>query len=176
MAWDTLLRQAPRRGYGARRMSSAVYMDAVITPNRSLSQRGFVVLISVITVLNCASAAVFIAVGAHFVPVFLGLDLAAVVVAFLVSFRAAKRVERILVTAREVRVLRETPRGATIVWESPTAFTRVAAETLDDQVVGVQIALSGHRLAVGRALTPVERADFARALERAIRLARLERT
>ena len=35
-------------------MDDLVFMDAEIRPNRSLSQRGFMVLITVVTVLNCA--------------------------------------------------------------------------------------------------------------------------
>ena len=35
-------------------MDDLVFMDAEIRPNRSLSRRGFVVLITVLTVLNCA--------------------------------------------------------------------------------------------------------------------------
>ena len=45
-------------------MIGQTYMDAVITPHRSLSERGFIVLIAVVTVANCCSAAVFIAMGA----------------------------------------------------------------------------------------------------------------
>lgn len=156
-------------------MSSAIYMDAVITPNRSLSRRGFIVLIGVITVLNCGSAAVFISMGAHFVPVFLGLDMVAVLIAFAASIHASKRTERVQVTARDVRVMHEGPKGSRLVWESPTAFTRVAAETVDEEVVGVHVALSDRRVAVAKALRPSERAEFARALERAIRTARRER-
>ena len=107
-------------------MISPVYMDAVISPNRSLSERGFIVLITVITVANCCSAAVFVALGATLVPIFLAVDVIAVIVAFLVSFSAAKRVERISVTAREVRVVHEAPNWSKLVWESPTAFTRRA--------------------------------------------------
>ncbi|HVK40854.1 MAG TPA: DUF2244 domain-containing protein, partial [Phenylobacterium sp.] len=109
-------------------MDGLVYMDAVITPNRSLSQRGFVVLISVITFFNCAAAAVFLSMGAVFVPFFLGLDLLAVIAAFLVSYASAKRIERVRVTSREVRVVYETPKSSQVIWESPTAFTRVARE------------------------------------------------
>jgi len=58
-------------------MSDPVYMDAEIRPNRSLSERGFIVLIAVVTAANCASAAVFVAMGATFVPIFLGADLLA---------------------------------------------------------------------------------------------------
>jgi uncharacterized membrane protein len=150
-------------------MTHAIYMDAEIRPNRSLSQRGFVVLISVITVANVASAAVFLAMGAHWVPVFLGIDVAAVVVAFMASFQAAKRIERVRVTRHAVVVTRETPRFSEVIWESPTAFTRVSVEKdEDEQVVDLRLALSAQATSVAAALSPAERADFARALEDAL--------
>lgn len=151
-------------------------MDAVITPNRSLSQRGFIILISAITALNCISAAVFISMGAHWVPIFLGLDVAAIAMAFIASYRAARLVERVRVSARAIQVSHESPQGSRVVWESPTAFTRIALETEEDRAVALKLALSGREHAVAEALSPGERADFARALEQAIREARLERS
>ena len=156
-------------------MDDVIFMDAEIRPNRSLSQRGFIILISVVTTLNCACAALFIAMGAYFVPMFLGLDVVAVVVAFLVSFAAAKQIERVRVTDRAVRITRETPRWTKLVWESPTAFTRVALFTEDDQAIDLRVALSGKEEPVARALSPKERAEFAKALEHAIREARRAR-
>ena len=157
-------------------MSPLLYMDAEIRPNRSLSERGFIVLIAIVTVANCASAAVFLAVGATFVPIFLSIDLLAVIVAFLVSFKAARRIERVQVTASEIRVTQETPkREARLVWESPTAFTRVRIEKEDERTVALKLALSGREAVVAAALSPRERADFARALERAIWQAKRER-
>jgi uncharacterized membrane protein len=101
------------------------------------------------------------------------MDVVAVTVAFLASYAAAKRIERVRVTSREVQVVRETPKSAEVIWESPTAFTRVALEVDEDQVVhGVRLAMSGRHASVAAALSPVERADFARALERAIYEAR----
>lgn len=157
-------------------MISPVYMDAVISPNRSLSERGFIVLITVITLANCASAVVFVARGATLVPIFLAVDVIAVIVAFLVSFSAARRVERISVTAREVRVVHQAPNWSKVVWESPTAFTRVAVETDEGRTVGLRLMLSGRETPVAQALCPRERGEFAKALEQAIRDARLERS
>ena len=57
-------------------MIGQTYMDAVITPNRSLSERGVIVLIAVVTIANCCSAAVFLAMGATLVPIFLAIDVA----------------------------------------------------------------------------------------------------
>ena len=156
-------------------MVNPFYMDAVITPNRSLSERGFIVLIAVVTLANCASAAVFIAMGATFVPIFLGVDVLAVLIAFMASYRAGRRVERVQVTARDVRVMQETPVHSTVIWESPTAFTRIRVETDDARAVGVKLQLSGRELAVAASLSPRERAEFARALETAIWEARRER-
>lgn len=156
-------------------MSGPFYMDAEIRQNRSLSERGFIVLIAVVTLANCASAAVFVAMGATFVPIFLAVDLLAVIAAFLVSFRAARRVERVQVTSRNVRVTQETASASQLVWESPTAFTRVHVEKDEDRTVGLKLALSGREVAVATALSPRERADFAQALERAIWQARRER-
>jgi uncharacterized membrane protein len=156
-------------------MDGVVYMDAEIRPNRSLSERGFIILITVITVLNCASAAVFLAMGATLVPVFLGLDVAAILAAFLLSYQAAKRVQRVQVSAREVVVTLETPKGSKTLWESPTAFTRLAVNADADQVIGLKLALSGRECPVAEALSPRERAEFARALETAIQTARRER-
>ena len=150
-------------------------MDAEIRPNRSLSERGFIILITVVTIANCASAAVFLAVGATFVPFFLGVDLIAVVVAFVVSFRAARRIERVQVSASEIRVTHETPKWTRLVWESPTLFTRLRIEKEDDRTVTLKLALSGREAEVAAALSPRERADFARALDRAIWRAKRER-
>jgi uncharacterized membrane protein len=149
-------------------MPSPFYMDAEIRPNRSLSERGFIILIGIVTVANCASAAVFLAMGATFVPIFLTFDLMAVVVAFLVSFSAARRIERVQVTASEVRVTHETSKWTRLVWESPTAFTRVRVEKEDERTVALKLALSSREAEVAAALSPRERADFAKALERAI--------
>lgn len=157
-------------------MERLLYMDAEITPNRSLSQRGFVALICAITMLNCISAAVFVAMGAHWVPVFLALDLVAIVAAFGVSYAGAKRVERVQVSAGEVLVIHETPKWSRVVWTSPTAFTRVALAVEEDIAVEVKLMLSGREMPVAAALSPGEKGQFAVALEQAILSARRERS
>lgn len=150
-------------------MSRPLYMDAEIKPNRSLSERGFVILISIITVANVASAAVFVKMGAHYVTPFLGLDLLAVVIAFLASYKSGRVVERVQVSPAQVRITYETAKEHRVVWESPTAFTRVTTERdEEDRVMSLRLALSGRETAVAAALSPGERREFALALEEAI--------
>jgi uncharacterized membrane protein len=157
-------------------MLGQTYMDAVITPHRSLSERGFIILISIVTLANCCSAAVFVHMGAVYVPFFLGIDVLAIVAAFLVSFSAAKRIERVTITAREIVVTHEAPNWTRTVWESPTAFTRVSVVREEDRTVALRLALSGREVSVAEALSPRERGEFAKALERAISEARRERS
>ncbi|HEY5289436.1 MAG TPA: DUF2244 domain-containing protein [Caulobacteraceae bacterium] len=155
-------------------MHGPFYMDAVITPHRSLSRRGFIVLVSVLTAINAVTAVVFLVLRAGPVPIFLALDVFALAVAFAASRRAAKIRERVQVTASEVRVLRETPAGAETVWLSPTAFTRVTVVGDDEDRMDLQLRLSDRGVAVASALSRSERRDFAAALERAIRQARTD--
>jgi uncharacterized membrane protein len=157
-------------------MSTApLYMDAVITPNRSLSKRGFAIVFGALAAINLLMAIFFIVIGAAPVPIFLGLDVLAVFVAFQVSFRRAMQAERVLVSAQEIRVRYESPRGGRTVWTSPTAFTAVAREPYGQDDWRVRLSLSGRRLTVGSALSPRERGDFGSALQEAVRRARAER-
>ena len=152
-------------------MPGRLYMDAVITLNRSLSPRGFKVLFGAVLAVNVAFALFLVALGAWPAPIFLGLDVALVWFAFRASFKAAERAERVQVSAEEVRVLHD----ARTVWRSPTAFTRVTVEELGEHERRVRLRLSDRAFTVARALSPGERTRFATALQDAIRNARAER-
>jgi uncharacterized membrane protein len=161
--------------YCAGAMDGPLFMDAIITPHRSLSSRGVVVLIGVVTAFDALMAVIFVAMGAAPIPIFLGIGLFAVIVALVASNRAAMRRERILVSAAEVRVLKEDRGAQELVWVSPTAFTRVSLADEDDDESALHLHLSDRALPVAQALSRRERRDFARALERAIWRARVGR-
>ncbi len=157
-------------------MDELLYMDAEIAPHRSLSRRGFITLISVLTGCNTLTAVIFLAVGAAPIPIFLGMDLLAVVVAFLASNQAARQRERIQVTVAEVRVLLQTARGELhTLWVSPTAFTRVALSGDAEHDGDLHLRLSDRAIPVARALSRPERVEFAQALDAAILQARTGR-
>jgi uncharacterized membrane protein len=148
-----------------------LYMDATITPNRSLSKRGLLVLLGVLAAYNLVLCVFLVAVGAFPVPIFLGLDFAGVALAFHVSNRRALGAERVQVSAERVEVLHRSR----TVWSSPTAFTQVAVEDAGEHHARVELRLSGKTVTVGGALSPRERAAFAEALRRAIAAAKRER-
>ena len=130
-----------------------------------------IVLIGVLTAVNMVSAAFFLWIGAGPIPIFLFLDVAAVIFAFTLSNRAARRRERVQVTASEVRVVRESPRGARTVWVSPTALTRV--KLMEEGAGELRLHVWDRTLRLAEALSRPERADFARALDLAIWKARM---
>ena len=156
-------------------MAAPLYMDAVIKPNRSMSRQGLYIVLGVMIAFNLMVAVFMLVLGAPPVLPFLGLDVLAVGLALRASFRAAERSERVRVTAEAVTVSREDEKGARVVWSSPTAFTRVGVEQPGEHEARVRLMMSRRRLTLGRALSPPERVEFARALERAIREARAER-
>jgi uncharacterized membrane protein len=109
------------------------------------------------------------------VPIFLGLDVLGVFLAFRLNYRGERQVERVQISAQEVRVLHQFGRQARTVWTSPTAFTRVALDGAGEHHSRVRLQLSNRAVIVGAALSPPERGDLAAALEAAIRKARAAR-
>ena len=156
-------------------MDAPLHMDAVLKPTRSLSRTGLFVLLGVLALFNILVAVLFLVMGAKPVPIFLGLDFLGVLLAFHLSYRQARRRERVQVSADEVRVVHEVGRQTRTVWRSPTAFTRVEVEAKGQPEVRVTLAMSRRRLMVAGQVSPQERTDFADALEAAIRSARAER-
>jgi uncharacterized membrane protein len=155
--------------------AARLYLDHEIVPTRSLPIGGFVALISLVLLVNIGVGTMFVVMGAAPIPIFLGLDVLAVCIAFRASYRQARRRERVQVSADEVRVLRHSGERADTVWRSPTAFTRVLLEEPTEHDAKVRLMLSRRRLTIGMALGVQGRRDLARTVETAIHAARNER-
>jgi uncharacterized membrane protein len=159
----------------ARLSGARLHMDAVLTPTRSLPKVGLYVVVGILAAFNTVVAIMFLAIGAKPVPIFLGLDFLAVLLAFHISYRQARRRERVQVSADEICVVHEVGAQKRTVWRSPTAFTRVEVTDRGQPEVSVALALSRRRLVLAGQISPQERMDFAVALEAAIKSARAER-
>ncbi len=155
--------------------SARIHLDALITPERSLPMTGFKVLLGAVIAVNLIVAVFFVAIGATPIPIFLGLDVLGIFIAFRISYRRAATRERVIVTADDVRVIRELGGKSRAVWTSPTAFTRVELDHTGRHGAVVKLALSAKRLRIGQALGPREREGVAASLEAAIARARAER-
>ncbi|CAN5313530.1 DUF2244 domain-containing protein [soil metagenome] len=154
---------------------AALYMDAVIRPNHSLSKRGLYWVMGVTIALSLLPITIFTLMGAPFAPLFVGLDVLGLWFALHVATKAGgERSERVQVSSEAVRVIRRTGVRERRVWSSPTAFTRIDVSG-EGHETRVRLRLSARSFTVAASLSPDERRGFADALADAVRRARLER-
>src|SRR5712692_5292186 len=99
--------------------------SAILTPHRSLSGFGFVMLMAVIGGLSFASGMVFFLIGAWPVVGFLGLDVLLVYWAFCANYCAAAAYEQVTITASELRVRKVSQRGKAHEWMLNPLWTRI---------------------------------------------------
>ena len=143
--------------------------SAVITPHRSLTSAGFLVLMLAIGAVSFASGMLFLLLGAWPVFGFLGLDVLLVYVAFRANFRAARAYEEVTVTASELTVRKVNHRGGVREWTLNPLWVR-----LDRSVHGefgierLFLVSRGRRLSIAGFLGPEEKASFAQALAAAL--------
>ncbi len=151
----------------------AFLFQAVITPHLSLSRRGVALVIASVGVLNAITSGAFLLLGAWPVVGFLGLDVAAIALAFFLCRRAARRREEVSLTMAEL-VIRDVPvSGTPREMRFNPYWTRLRRHNIvDEGVVALDLTSHGRSLRIAAALSPPERADFADALDAALRRAR----
>lgn len=141
--------------------------DALLEPHRSLSQRGFVLLMVALAAVSFAAGMVFLLLGAWPIFGFFGLDVVLVYVAFRLNYRAGRMHERVQIVGDELRFVRVAPNGTIRSWVFHPHWVRVQ---LGEPEEGHPLSLTSHgrNVAVGQFLTAEERADFAAALGAAL--------
>jgi uncharacterized membrane protein len=147
--------------------------SAVITPHRSLSSTGFLVLMMCIGGISFVSGMMFLLIGAWPVFGFLGLDVLLVYVAFRANFRSARAYEEVRVTASELTVRKVSQRGGVREWTLNPVWVQLDRIVHDEFGIERLFLVSrGRRLSIAGFLGPEEKASFARALSAALGEAR----
>ena len=150
-------------------ISEPTLFSAIITPHRSLSSTGFVLLMTLIGCVNFIGGMFFFLIGAWPVVGFLGLDVLLVYWAFRANYRAARAFEEVTVTASELRLRRVSHRGKVAEWTLNPVWTKLDREIHEDYgLLRLFLVSRGHRLAVAGFLAPSEREGFAAALATAL--------
>ena len=152
-----------------------IYFDAVLTPNRSLSERGFAIVMSIVGVVSFLTGMAFLSMGAVPVIGFFGLDALAIWLAFRWSFRKQREETWIRVTASNIDMMHRKANGQEKRVSVPSGFARVElAEPLrPDSWLRIEHGRKGW--VIGRFLTLPERKSLAEALKLALHRAKLER-
>jgi uncharacterized membrane protein len=143
--------------------------SAVITPHRSLSPRGFLILMLCLGTLSFISGVVCVSIGAWPVFGFFGLDVLLVYFAFRANFRAARAYEEVTVTPSELTVRKVSQRGGVREWTLNPVWVRL--ERIVHAEFGIErlfLVSHGRRVSVAGFLGPDEKASFAKALSAAL--------
>lgn len=146
-----------------------VVYAVTLAPHRSLSQRGFLLVMLGVGSVSFLTGAAFLARGAWPIFGFFGLDVLLVYLAFRASFRSARAREYILVTPSVVEVRREPARGRASTTRLNPFWTRLWREDDEDHGTLDVALISGRRtVPVGRFLGPEQKATLAADLSRAL--------
>ena len=142
--------------------------DAVLTPYRSLSPRGFAILMGTAGVIGFAFGASFIALGAWPIFGFCGAEWLLFYLFFRLNYRAARLQERIRMSHDLVTVERRDPRGRVKSWSFQPYWLRVEMDDPPEHESQLSLTSHGKRLTIGRFLSPPERYELAQALRAAL--------
>src|SRR5260370_4906613 len=143
--------------------------SAVVTPHRSLSDAGFLIVMAAVGGISFVAGTAFLLLGAWPVFGFFGLDVLLVYWAFRVNYRAAAAFEEVTVTACELRVRQVSHRGKASEWSFNPLWVRLERE--GDEEFGLErlfLVSRGRRLPIASLLGPKEKESFAAALGAAI--------
>src|SRR5476649_2462449 len=147
--------------------------SALLTPHRSLSRPGFLVLMGFLSAVSFAAGLAFWLMGAWPVFGFFGLDILLVYWAFRINFRRAKATEEISITASELRVRRVSHRGHVVEWVLNPLWVQLDQKThAEFGIEKLYLVSKGRRVSVANFLGPDEKASFAKALTAALQAAK----
>jgi uncharacterized membrane protein len=149
--------------------SEPAIFSAVLTPNRSLSRFGFILLMTVVGVMSFVTGMVFLLAGAWPVFGFCGLDVLLLYWAFRVNYRRGKAYEQVTVTSSELKVRQVSHRGRMREWTLNPLWVRL--ERVVHAEFGIErlfLISHGRRLAIAACLGPQEKESFALALSAAL--------
>ena len=149
---------------------AGIEFSAALRPHRSLSPRGFAVLMAVSGGVFFIFGIFFIAMGAWPVFGFLGLDVLILYVAFRRSFADAEVREIVEVTGHEVVLYNARPPEPVTERRFPRAWVRVHLdEDHERELIGsLALVYAGRRTEFASFLAPEERKSLANALRAAV--------
>lgn len=142
-----------------------ILFSALLTPHRSLNRTGFIILMTVLSVLSFAAGIVFLIKGAWPVLAISALNVLAIYIAFKINFRRAKASEEISVTPSELRVKRISHRGHVVEWVLNPLWVQL--DQVAHEEFGIErlyLVSRGRRVSIGSFLGADEKASFAKAL------------
>lgn len=145
---------------------------AILTPNRSLSATGFLILMGAVGFVSFAIGIAFLSMGAWPVAGFLGLDVLLVYYAFRANYRAGRAYETVEISPSRIQIRRVSSDGKSEEFDMNTYWARVALEEEPSGRANLSLVSHGRSLPIAGFLSDDERREFASVLDRELRLRR----
>lgn len=153
--------------------TDATFFSATLTPYRSLSPQGFLIVMALIGTLSFLVGLAFWWLGAWPIFGFLGLDVLLIYLAFRANYRSARAYEEVALTQQRLTVRQVDWRGRGREFEFNPYWARLEVVRRGEMgVTTVRIASHGKRLIVGAFLHRDDRERFAQRLDAAMAAAR----
>ena len=168
---DALKNELPKTLAAASAPSADVFR-AVLHAHRSLSQRGFLILMSFIGGVSFVTGVAFWMMGAWPVFGFFGLDVLAIYFAFKINYRDGLAHEVVELTPDILKLTRVAPTGGRQSFDFNPYWVRVRLAELPDGRTNLSLFSHGRNFEFGHLLNHDERREFAKVLDRALSRAR----
>jgi uncharacterized membrane protein len=153
---------------GTNELETTIF-SALLTPHRSLSHVGFLIVITAYGTISFIAGIAFLLMGAWPVCGFFGLDAALLYWAFKLNYRHAAAYEEVTVTPGVLKVRKVSHRGAVREWVLNPLWVKL--DKVAHEEFGIERLLlvsRGQELVIANFLGPKEKASFAKALGNAI--------
>ena len=170
---DNQLSSCPRKKNETQQGRGKIHeFNALLTPNRSLSPRGFIIFMVCISFVCFITGLVFTLAGAWPVMGFMGLDVLLIYLAFRKNYNDAKIFETIRLTPNKLLLERVYPSGRSQLFEYNPFWVKVGIKEHSSGSTKMQLISHGKVLNFGNFLSDDERREFAVVLREEIRLAK----
>ncbi len=145
-----------------------MFLDLTLYPHRSLSKRGFYIVMAAVALVSVSVSMGFFAMGAWPIPGFLGLDILIVYFAFRASYRRARGFEHLTLDKSAMRVRRKSWQGEERSWDLEPTWLNVQLSEPVDHDSSLTLRSKDTQLTIGAFLPPHERLEVAKAIRAAI--------
>jgi uncharacterized membrane protein len=139
-------------------------LNIILYPHRSLSPKGFLILMLCIIFVSFSIGAFFVLKGAWPVFGFFGLDVLLVYIAFKVNYHNAKRYEKIRLWENSLIIKKKSDNGKSNTWKFNPYWVRLEMKKSQSRSSDLNLSSHGKTISIGSFLSNQEKEEVANTL------------
>ena len=139
-------------------------LNIILYPHRSLSPKGFLILMLCIIFVSFSIGAFFMLKGAWPVFGFFGLDVLLVYIAFKVNYHNAKRYEKIRLWENSLIIKKKSDNGESNTWKFNPYWVRLEMKKSQSRSSDLNLSSHGKTISIGSFLSNQEKEEVANTL------------